>query len=361
MQQVMIVVTIDFSDYLFLFYFLHVAALGEELVDMIRTVDLKVFAVLHEQREMRRTLPVLEGNFTPSNAAKSENRARARDYLASLFSIQSPDLKVFAVPDSKEKSTFPPFTFRFKSPKYEEEELRDIKEIEREIERESYGPFCDFLHSQGLNAHIISEGQYCLDGRLFFSDVFTLRNKTYYEENEFKARQNLRYQFKASGRSDLVVLQDGINCNLGINKFVCKYCIEVKTVVAMDTEGKENASLREAAFQLIGVNASNDQCTPSVILTNLSGKHYVLSIHHPEIVGSIQKHQYLLEIRRFGNVGWAVEYAELLSARPCISADFGRPPTPFSSVHENEGDASEQELDELFENVAIFDGNDGNH
>jgi hypothetical protein len=79
-------------------------------------------------------------------------------------------------------------------------------------------------------------------------------------------------KFRIKGRTDLAVFNRG-------SPMTCAgllWAMEVKPSKSFNTNSDVNRALREGAMQLIGMNADNHYTSPSVMVTALTNKHYVL-------------------------------------------------------------------------------------
>jgi len=106
------------------------------------------------------------------------------------------------------------------------------------------------------------------------------------------------------------------------------YAFEVKTVSAMESVSDLNCCLREALLQMVGLNAYNTDTSPAVILTNLSGKHYVLYIDWPHEQPADEEVNYILQIVHAKTLHGAIDFAENLATRKCGTRDFARGCSP---------------------------------
>ena len=102
-------------------------------------------------------------------------------------------------------------------------------------------------------------------------DIFSLRAKRGIPSEELDAEERPQFRFTLKGRTDLIVLFDksmgAVNTNI-------RYYIEIKTV----TDYNDVSCLKEAVLQVIGGNVAALYHSPSVLLTNLAEKHFVLYI-----------------------------------------------------------------------------------
>jgi len=190
-------------------------------------------------------------------------------------------------------------------------------------EEQSYEPAKAFLQSlfPGDFVGVIANGQGLNDGLLFITRVFNLKPRwaTTYELR--KENWVPRLCFIVRGRSDLVKLRAGATLLIPEN---VEFVVEIKPTYEMHETDPSNQAFRESVIQLIGLNVGNAQCSPAVVLTNLSGKHYILYIDYtPPLC-------YVLRIVKMTTFADACRRASEIGKR-CITRDFGRAPTPGST------------------------------
>jgi hypothetical protein len=161
-------------------------------------------------------------------------------------------------------------------------------------ESSSYEELDKYLREQGLFSVIVANGNGLSDKCLFSLNLSELRNDIFN-----KAALPLR--FKLRGTTDIVVLDSS---DPVLNRKSAKFAIEVKTVEGMKDD---NICLREAFLQLVGLNADNSRSSPSVILTSLVKKHYVLFFESKTVNDRIK---YDLKIYKFKVFEQALGYAK---------------------------------------------------
>ena len=132
------------------------------------------------------------------------------------------------------------------------------------------------------------------------------------------------HKYNISGTSDIACL---LKSNSNLSRSECRFCIEIKRVSDMAADSATNKALREGMLQLLGLNVGNSYTSPSVIVTNLNRKHFLLFICQ-------DKDQFFLKILRFINFGQAVSFAQNLVSRGGITKKFGSAPTPPPSCQE---------------------------
>jgi hypothetical protein len=203
-------------------------------------------------------------------------------------------------------------------------------------EPDSYQNILLYLASNGISVHVIGNGETLPDQLLYKVDVYSLRPRSKLHNEEYnKSYDNLIKKFTVSGRSDLIRLRENLPSK--IHRLNTEYVIEVKTVKNMKGEALTKEALRESCIELVGLNIDNPYISPAVILTNLSGKNYVLYItlndNHQEVLA------YTLNVKSFDKFVSAIWYAEKnLVGRNGCTQDFGRAPSVRNSVVEEDDD-----------------------
>jgi hypothetical protein len=190
-------------------------------------------------------------------------------------------------------------------------------------EEQSYEPAKAFLQSlfPGDFVGVIANGQGLNNGLLFITRVFNLKPRW---ETTFELRKENwvpRLCFIVRGRSDLVKLRAGATLLIPEN---VEFVVEIKPTYEMHETDPSNQAFRESVIQLIGLNVGNAQCSPAVVLTNLSRKHYILYIDYTPPLS------YVLRIVKMTTFADACRRASEIGKR-CITRDFGRAPTPGST------------------------------
>lgn len=223
-------------------------------------------------------------------------------------------------------------------------------------EVDSYEDVITFLKSLNISAIIVGNGKGLPGGYLFDAPIHTLKPNTTISSLELKNRSKQPYlRYTIRGRTDILVKYDPKKPPGHRNT---KYLIEIKTAYDFRLE----SALREAVLQLVGCNASNTFHSPPVILTNLAGKHYVLFVvleGDPKINLSFSLKVYEMETFRE-----AVDYAEELSQRECVTSHFCRPssapPSPPLASPEKPGDKDAgEDDDEVYNNAQLSPVNAG--
>ncbi|CAB9526721.1 hypothetical protein SEMRO_1875_G303020.1 [Seminavis robusta] len=187
------------------------------------------------------------------------------------------------------------------------------------LESTSYKPVSDFLSGLDLIAEDVSGGQNCINGRLYYSEIYTPR-----QEDPFKVKgQKVFLLHRVQGRTDIAVLTQ--NRNWGqIMKHMVSFAIEIKTNKAM--ANSHDGCMLEAQLQLIGLNAFNTLRSPPVVLTNLASTHKVLYLEYKE--GT--EWGYIIKSQKCQTFPAAIHLAMKKAAMKGISAEFSRPMTPPS-------------------------------
>jgi hypothetical protein len=220
----------------------------------------------------------------------------------------------------------------------------------------SYPYFLDFLKNRKLKVAIVSQGQRVANAKLISVTIAARRRGLKVVNGELVADRGEKVVdvFKINGNTDLVRLRDSVSAGdaLYISRSQVQYAIEIKTVEMMATRAYLNCSLREAMLQLVGLNAENSFTSPAVLLTNYSGKHYVLYIDWPKTApeDSDADVRFSLEIRHFKNLNEAIDFAENLTLREPGTREFLRRCTPTQSK-DSESDC--ESVGELFGSVGI--------
>ena len=191
-------------------------------------------------------------------------------------------------------------------------------------EIDSYVPLLSFLTNLGIHAKVVGNGQGLTDGLLFDVDIFSLRAKRGIPSEELDAEERPQFRFTLKGRTDLIVLFDksmgAVNTNI-------RYYIEIKTVA----DFSDVSSLKEAVLQVIGSNVAALYHSPSVLLTNLAKKNFVLYITRLDTADNSL--QYALNVCKMPTFAKALVFVEdRTKTKASVTRDFGRMPTPRSSV-----------------------------
>ena len=272
---------------------------GGDIVAEMQALRLEVHGV-------RETLPsVLVGHvLTPSQAS------RLPQVVSSVFD----SLGLTLTPERNEVTYKLPeecgdeWKFNWKWPK-------NASGDDRGLERQSYAPVKDYLGKLGLFCVDVSEGQFCVDKLLFNEDIYTRRN-----QNPMLVRgQNVYLRHRIQGRTDLAVLRQD-NKEGYILRNMVKFVVELKTVYGY--QQSQTGCMRECQLQLIGLNAFNTNCSPPVVLSNLARKHQVIYLDADE------EWRYTIKVQDCDSFAAAIQFADVLSNRDCISEHFSRPASP---------------------------------
>lgn len=306
--------------------------------------------LLLDVKDLKQQTKIAFKSVTPSAACKSENNAEFTYLFDSLKLAYGPNLSELVVqyagPELVRHANRK-FIFKWRAEDAqstsndessakaveialdEEEEVEEVVDKNDKIlEKTSYGPLMQYLQSLGLRSADVSEGERCQNKNLFNSDVFTLRKGTAVSSATLRmTAQAPVFIQNIHGRTDIIILRDGFENAPVYHKAHVRVAVEVKTVKGLKlTDG----ALREAAIQLVGLNAQNCEVTPVVLLTNFARKHYVLYLtmgDDPE-----RDLKFELHIVQFKTFESALEFAEDQSLHEPISVHFGRKPTPPASV-----------------------------
>jgi hypothetical protein len=258
--------------------------------------------------------------FTPSNAMKSENAIE----FTRIFSC----LKLAFGPDLSSVVTQLPTPTHFDSAKFLFQWSRqDAGEDDKVLEKVSYKPVCDFLQDIGLHGIDVSEGENCPSKVLYDSNIYTIRKGLNYNTELLRAMGKVpTFVERIRGRTDIAVIKEGAEFTPYVHKSHVDFVIEIKTIRGFQSDAQ---CFREAATQLVGLNVENLDTSPSVLLTNLAKKHYVLSLS----IGDDSAHSltFKLHIERCDSFEYAVQRCKDLGTRESFSMHFGRKPTPLPS------------------------------
>jgi hypothetical protein len=215
-----------------------------------------------------------------------------------------------------------------------------------QAESASYKPLLEHLTSCGIHAVDVSNGRGLPDGLLFHEELWTLRDNICQHSAELRlAGEGSMFKYILQGKTDLVRLRVPLY-EEPIGKSNNRYYIEIKRVSDFVLED----SLREAALQLIGGNASNPYHSPPVLLTNLCGMHFVLYL---SLVGDPRLAlRYKVHVLQMASLGQALSLAEERTSRMrSVTRDLARRPTPPSSVAREA--QSEEDITENFPSVHL--------
>ena len=205
-------------------------------------------------------------------------------------------------------------------------------------EASGYPALIDYLGKAGLHPRDVSNGQSLPHGHLFNTDIHSLRPFSGVTSGVLrKTNSEPKLKYNISGTSDIICLDDAQS---NISRGECLLCIEVKRVKDMEGDAAVNKALREGVLQLIGLNAGNPYKSPPVIVTNLSGKHYVLFISKRN---DEDKVKFDLNVQRFTSWSQALFRAQHLTTRGCLTQLFGSAPTP---PHSSDGSVGNNDDDE---------------
>lgn len=220
-------------------------------------------------------------------------------------------------------------------------------------EVDSYEPLLKHLSDNHIHGIRTDLGQGLPDGLLYFEYLWTLKKNTSIRSAELRLRgEEPVFKYTLAGRTDLVVKADP---SLPLGKSNNRYFIEIKRVQDFAGDGEE--CLREAVLELIGRNASNSFHSPPVLLTNLSGKHYVLFI---TLIGNPTiELKFKLNVLKMSSFGLALAFVEeRTKTMRSETLHLGRRPTPpvspDSKAKKQSADiVTEEDITERFENATL--------
>lgn len=178
----------------------------------------------------------------------------------------------------------------------------------------SYPSLNFFLNSVGESPHIISNGQGLPNRLLYDVTVHIIRKNIHIRNGELsKLGTEPKYVINLSGRTDIVVLLPG---KVNVTRMNIRYVIEVKV------KGFEfNMALKDAYLQLVGLNVSNINTSPPVILTDLQEEHYVLCLE----LNDSATLKFKLCIHKFPSLVMCIQRRRALASRACFTTSFGSP------------------------------------
>ena len=316
--------------------------------------------MLFDMKDLKQQTKIAFKSLTPSAACKSENNAEFTYLVDSLKLAYGPILSELVKQyEGPELVRYAKHKFNFKwsvevglkgmsietdakadtkpaDPDTDAAAVYDGEAVDEKqdkvIEKTSYKPLILYLEKLNLHSADVSEGVRCQNKNLFNSDVFTLRKGTAFSSETLRLTaqapvfiQNIR------GRTDVIILRGGCEHAPVYHKAHVKVAVEIKTIKGLKFV---DGALREAAIQLIGLNAQNCESTPVVLLTNFMRKHFVLYLtmgDDPE--RNLKYELHIVQLQTFES---ALEFADDQSIKEPISLNFGRKPTPPASVVDEE-------------------------
>lgn len=286
--------------------------------------------------EIKSNVKVTSLNLTPSNDCESSAEISYTQLMETLQLDRTMSLlSIVEIVQDDTTCSLSPFSFKWDS----------------ETEGAAYNPTLEYLRDKvGANAIEISHGQGLPHGHFFTTGVYTLRKMTGVSSAILRRTgEEPRLKFNVAGTSDITVLRSKRS---NLSRTECRYCIEVKRVQDMKGDALTNKALREGVLQLIGLNVQNVYVSPAVIVTNLNGKHFLLSISKGEEECHIS---FRLNIRRYSSFAQVVFHAQLLSDSPCVTQLFGSPPTPEPSASGDYGSNDDDECKVQLHEVHRFE------
>lgn len=286
--------------------------------------------------EIKSNVKVTSLNLTPSSDCKSSAESSYTQLMETLKLDRTMSLlNIVERVEDDTTCSLSPFSFKWDS----------------ETESAAYEPILAYLRDKvGANAIEISQGQRLPHGHFFTTGVHTLRKMAGVSSAILRRTgEEPRLKFNIAGTSDITVLRSKRS---NLSRTECRYCIEVKRVQDMNGDSLTNKALREGVLQLIGLNVQNVYVSPTVIVTNLSGKHFLLSISKDEEECPIS---FRLNIRSYSSFAQVVFHAQLHSDAPCVTQLFGSPPTPEPSASGDDGSNDDDECKVQIREVHRFE------
>jgi hypothetical protein len=206
----------------------------------------------------------------------------------------------------------------------------------------------DYLRQNGYpHAYVIASGQKLMG-----------RNKELYDEKVFSLRSKagvkgeaLALQARVHGRPDLAICEESAD-EYYILKYMVDICVELKKAKRGKTkEPRKDESITysdemECVINVIGLCASNSDKAPPVVLTDLTSLHAVFYLTKESdfpLKFSIRK-QFCASF--FSAMAFASELCKDANRRG-IARDFGRGPTPPSTIFDSEGDEGAEDSQDL--------------
>jgi hypothetical protein len=339
-MQVMILVTVDFYKFQIPFFaifkFTCVEALGSEGLTLLRNLSEEVqskFTSLSEEvqskftslsldvHSLKSTITFVSQSISPSDGCKTEAEPgflRMMDTLKLPRQMDIYSLVTDGIADNA--CLFPKFSWQWNG--------RD--------EVNSYIHVMEYLSACQLNSFDVHKGKHLPSGCLFNSPVYTLKTNG--------VRPVLVLYVK--GTSDILVASTQATDIRSLTRSQYEFCIEVKTVDAM--EKNVNECLREAVIQLVGLNASNAYRSPSVLLTNLTRRSFVLYLDADD------ERNVALRVLKFSEFHQALFFCNSLCGREPLTANWGKPPTPEGSRRDGDSPPkAEDEESDAYEKVTL--------
>ncbi len=152
--------------------------------------------------------------------------------------------------------------------------------------------------------------------------ILNISNTSYLSSGE---REQIVFKGRVRGRTDIVILKESHRGG-EITRHMVDFVIEIKDTSSISSNIK--GCIRESVCQLLGLCGDNSNTSPSVVLTDLVKKFYVIYLTKSE---APLKFKILIDACE--DLSSAIELAQMV-AQECISIDFGRPPTPNLSDDE---------------------------
>jgi hypothetical protein len=271
----------------------------------------KLQALALEQNVISQKLPniVVGVDITPSQASESKSNSGFLD-LMELLNLQLPSVSLrdadkFTIKESETKN----FEWKWR---YHDES-------------DSYDYFRSYLETIGKCAVVVGNGQYCNDRKLFSQHVWSIRR-----QNLDGSRQPVIHVGKVSGCVDIAVLNVQSHNGTTITRNMIYYCFEIKKHEVLSS--KLNSCIREACVQIIGLCGYNINNTPCVILTDLTKLHFVFYL---SVTSDMPFLKYDIVVQPCSDIVSAISFSEERVKLRCLSFNFGRPPTPPTSVSDS--------------------------
>ena len=303
------------------------ADMQHSMADSLQKISSGMFGLGLEMKSIKQQTAYEHRVFTPSNACKSENGNEFIRIFSSLNLAYSSDLTSLVLSCEIISSEYPSFDFKWTSITTSDKKL-DATDIDKKLERMSYEPLCMYLRNHSFSVVDVSDGAGCPSKNLFDSDIFTIRKGLDFSTTFLRSLgQAPIFIEEIRGRTDIIIVRDETIHEAFRHKCHVLIAIEIKTIAGFNSDV---VCFREAATQLIGLNAENVVTSPCVILTNLTRKHYVFYLVLGE--NPAQNLSFKMCIEKCASFEVALQLSVRLSKREPFSMNFGRKPTPPPST-----------------------------
>ena len=266
---------------------------------------------------MSEKLPSFIDTFTLTPSDASKKPKYASKLLGSLGIPASPAKKDLF---SQEDPPLPPLKFKWSK---------------HPAEKESYPKVVEYLMQALPNrlAYDVGAGKNLYEGNLFDEPIFSLRKRR-------GQHGGVVHKCNLHGRTDIVLFHEREPPLQSEDDHIQRYQVDVAIEIKVPGDLKPGAH-NEAMMQLVGMNANNSDCTPTVVLSDLSKLHFVFQL---ELDQCDNRDCYIITKQPCKDFASAIRLAT--QPRAHISINFSRPNTPPLPEEVSAGDESdEQDLD----------------